>query len=126
MKAIAENPDPTSSFLNHNKHFLKNNKVGSDHATHNLIVNMFEAYIKSKVSNLDLGNRQKGILKPFKNNVRFESLGRRHSSDHEGLAYRMSQEMNKARRNGITIPETETDNKENSFYAERLEFESNV
>lgn len=93
MKAIAHNPDPSRSFLNYNKIFLKNSNSSfkTDPKTHTFIVSMFENYIKtqmeeseqrsdfsnplaiSECENQNLINIQKSILKNSvrKNSVRF-------------------------------------------------------
>ncbi len=116
MKAIAHNPEPTSSFIKYNKHFLKNNRFASDHATHDLIVNMFETYINQKFKERSSTEPEhKSILKVTKNTVRFND------SDNP----LDSQELQLIEKDCESNDEFNEDDGE-SFYRNRLKFETNV
>ncbi len=126
MKAIANNPEPTSSFIKYNKYFLKNNRFASDHTTHNLIVNMFEAYINEKFKErYTAGGEQKSILKATKNTVRFMDVKNQQIVDiiQDMQPIGIPEESNDGL--SVIIEEDEADH-DNFFYKKRLKFETNV
>lgn len=69
MKAIADNPNPTISFLKHNKFFLKNNigygsEFAPDKSVQKLILDMFEQYLDKKIDQRRKPVKFKSTVKP--------------------------------------------------------------
>ena len=120
MKAIANNPDPTKGFLQHNKLFLTNNSVGIDKKTHYFILDMFFHYLDTKINKTsDLqkkDNLQKSILKQTIPRVRFaiESPIKRHDCSDDKL------------QTDQDVYHDDVEDTNDEFFNKRLEIESQV